>query len=63
MPWKRFDSAISISEKFALIEPRAFQVWAFVLPWADKMGVYTPQNAKEFEILKHAVKAGNILFN
>lgn len=30
---------------------------------ADKMGVYTPQNAKEFEILKHAVKAGNILFN
>lgn len=29
----------------------------------DKMGVYTPKNAVEFEILKHAVKAGNIFFN
>ena len=29
----------------------------------DKAGVYTPKNAEEFEILKHAVKAGNILFN
>lgn len=29
----------------------------------DKMGVYTPKNAVEFEILKHAVKSGNILFN
>lgn len=29
----------------------------------DKNGIYTPKNAEEFEILKHAVKAGNILFN
>ena len=29
----------------------------------DKAGVYTPKTAEEFEILKHAVKAGNILFN
>lgn len=29
----------------------------------DKNGIYTPRNAEEFEILKHAVKAGNILFN
>jgi hypothetical protein len=29
----------------------------------DKMGVYTPQNEEEFEILKHQVQTGNILFN
>ena len=29
----------------------------------DKAGVYTPQTAEEFEILKHQVLRGNILFN
>ena len=29
----------------------------------DKAGIYTPQTAEEFEILKHQVLRGNILFN
>lgn len=30
---------------------------------ANKAGIYTPQNEEEFEILKHQVLRGNILFN